>query len=68
MLEAPSAPARRRGELADLAGRLGRHARWPRPRTPPEGGGGHTPSDFSLLDLGQDDIEEFESVFGGGSR
>ncbi|MBR7826375.1 amino acid adenylation domain-containing protein [Actinospica sp. MGRD01-02] len=29
------------------------------------GGGGHTPSDFSLIALDQDDIEEFESAFGG---
>ena len=27
-------------------------------------GGGHTPSDFSLVSLGQEDIEEFESAFG----
>ncbi|MFC5151787.1 amino acid adenylation domain-containing protein [Streptomyces amakusaensis] len=26
-------------------------------------GGGHTPSDFSLISLGQDDIEEFEATF-----
>ena len=29
------------------------------------GGGGHTPSDFSLISLGQEDIDEFESVFSG---
>ncbi|MEO3874995.1 amino acid adenylation domain-containing protein [Nonomuraea sp. B12E4] len=32
-----------------------------------EGGqaGGHTPSDFSLVELDQDDVEEFEAAFGG---
>ncbi|WP_049655259.1 condensation domain-containing protein, partial [Kitasatospora sp. MY 5-36] len=52
-------------ELADLAERwravlegLVRHA--------DEGSGGHTPSDFSLISLGQEDIDEFESAFGGG--
>lgn len=30
-------------------------------------GGGYTPSDFSLISLGQDDIEEFESAFDGGA-
>ncbi|MFD0409498.1 amino acid adenylation domain-containing protein [Kitasatospora sp. NPDC127116] len=51
-------------ELGDLAGRwravlegLVRHAA--------EGSGGHTPSDFSLISLGQEDIDEFESAFGG---
>lgn len=29
-------------------------------------GGGHTPSDFSLIALGQEDIEEFESAFDAG--
>jgi amino acid adenylation domain-containing protein/non-ribosomal peptide synthase protein (TIGR01720 family) len=33
-----------------------------------EGGGGHTPSDFALISLDQDDIEEFESAFGGGAN
>ncbi|MFE6049924.1 amino acid adenylation domain-containing protein [Kitasatospora sp. NPDC056446] len=51
-------------ELGDLAERwravldgLVRHAA--------EGPGGHTPSDFSLISLGQEDIDEFESAFGG---
>ncbi|MEU9048126.1 MULTISPECIES: amino acid adenylation domain-containing protein [unclassified Kitasatospora] len=51
-------------ELGDLAERwravlegLVRHAS--------EGPGGHTPSDFSLISLGQEDIDEFESAFGG---
>ncbi len=30
-------------------------------------GGGRTPSDFPLLALGQEDIEEFESAFEGGA-
>ncbi|MFJ6382437.1 amino acid adenylation domain-containing protein [Kitasatospora sp. NPDC092039] len=53
-------------ELGDLAGRwravlegLVRHAS--------EGPGGHTPSDFSLISLGQEDIDEFESAFGGAA-
>lgn len=33
-----------------------------------EGGGGHTPSDFSLIALGQDDIEQFESTFDSSTR
>ncbi|MEU3571395.1 amino acid adenylation domain-containing protein, partial [Kitasatospora sp. NPDC036755] len=54
-------------ELEDLAGRwravlegLVRHAA--------EGPGGHTPSDFSLISLGQEDIDEFESAFGSGEE
>jgi nonribosomal peptide synthetase CepB len=54
-------------ELADLAGRweaalagIARHVA-------EGGGGGHTPSDFSLISLGQEDIDEFESVFGGAA-
>ncbi|MFJ6773709.1 hypothetical protein ACIQOV_22615, partial [Kitasatospora sp. NPDC091257] len=54
-------------ELGDLAGRwravlegLVRHAA--------EGSGGHTPSDFSLISLGQEDIDEFESAFGGAGE
>ncbi|MBD0669590.1 condensation domain-containing protein [Streptomyces sp. CBMA156] len=53
-------------ELGDLAERwqavlegLVRHAS--------EGPGGHTPSDFSLISLGQEDIDEFESAFGGAA-
>ncbi len=54
-------------ELGDLAERwqavldgLVRHAS--------EGRGGHTPSDFTLISLGQEDIDEFESAFGSADR
>ncbi|MBL3670025.1 amino acid adenylation domain-containing protein, partial [Streptomyces sp. M2CJ-2] len=63
VLESPSGLLTE-AELGDLAdcwhaalGGLVRHAS--------EGGGGHTPSDFSLISLGQEDIDEFESAFGG---
>ncbi|WP_316529582.1 non-ribosomal peptide synthetase [Kitasatospora brasiliensis] len=62
VLESPSALLDE-AELGDLAARwravlegLARHA---------GEGGGHTPSDFSLISLGQEDIDEFESAFGG---
>ena len=64
VLESPSGLLTE-AELADLAGfweaalrGLVRHAI-------EGGGGGHTPSDFALIALDQDDIEEFESAFGG---
>jgi len=64
VLESPSALLTE-SELADLAGRweaalvgIARHVA-------EGGGGGHTPSDFALISLGQEDIDEFESVFGG---
>ncbi len=54
-------------ELGDLAARwravlegLARHAS--------AGPGGHTPSDFSLISLGQEDIDEFESAFSDDSE
>ncbi|WP_051653615.1 non-ribosomal peptide synthetase [Kitasatospora cheerisanensis] len=54
-------------ELGDLAERwravlegLARHAS--------AGPGGHTPSDFSLISLGQEDIDEFESAFSDDSE
>ncbi|MFI2610972.1 amino acid adenylation domain-containing protein [Kitasatospora sp. NPDC018619] len=63
-LEAPAALLGT-ADLDDLAERwravlegLVRHAE--------QGAGGHTPSDFSLISLGQEDIDEFESAFGGG--
>ncbi|MFH8344482.1 amino acid adenylation domain-containing protein [Streptomyces sp. NPDC018045] len=39
----------------DLLGGLAAHTAAP-------GAGGHTPSDFPLLDLGQDEVEEFEAI------
>jgi len=36
--------------------------------TSQDGSGGHTPSDFGLVTLGQDDIEEFESMLADESR
>lgn len=66
VLESPSALLAE-AELADLAGRweaaLGGLAK----HVAEGGGGGHTPSDFSLISLGQEDIDEFESVFGGAA-
>jgi non-ribosomal peptide synthase protein (TIGR01720 family) len=36
--------------------------------TSQDGSGGHTPSDFALVTLGQDDIEEFESMLADEGR
>jgi nonribosomal peptide synthetase CepB len=36
--------------------------------TSQDGVGGHTPSDFSLVSLGQDEIEDFESLLAGESQ
>jgi non-ribosomal peptide synthase protein (TIGR01720 family) len=64
VLESPSALLTE-AELADLATRWEAALRGLVRHASEGGGGGHTPSDFGLIAVDQEDIDEFESAFGG---